>query len=449
VFWLLAAAVVVVVGVATTLAVILWPGHRALDFRQLAAAEPVRLAPAVPVTSGFADTAVHGDRAYFASVSDDGDLGVVAADTESGERLWSSTKAGRASRWERMVALPDGVAVFTDTESATGKRRLVILGAKAGELLWERLIGGDDDVLFAADVAVLVDRVERRLLFLEINGEGKVRREQRNPQTDSGTTTAVVPVTTPADLSGPAGVQGTAAAPDLGDDPRIVQISADRSARVLNARTGEVVGRARQSVADPDDEVVAHNGRLIVRESVDAHRIVAYDLEQLGEPRFLYSAPNSDTRIEQLTPCGDDRICWVETTGFDAGTTRVAGLNAADGGTPWYRAVAETESLVPVGDSVLAAQDASPSTVTLLDPDGAVAWTHRGVAGRLDAGNVLLFSTALSTSPHDPSLAGRHLGDEQQELGPLRGVRSQTCSWNTSVIACVADEDFLLQRFTG
>jgi molecular chaperone HscA len=447
-FWLVAAAVVVVLGLTTTLAVIFWPGNRALDYRPFATAAPTRLAPAVPIGSGFADSAVIGDRVYFANTDENGTLGVVAADAESGERLWASTAAGTAPRWENMVALPQGLAVFTDSDSTTRKRRMVILGAGRGDLLWERLIGDDDGVLFVADVAVLVDRVEKRLLFLELGDKGRVRGEQRSPTTDVGSATTVVVATTPADLDGPASTSGVAAAPDRDDDTRIVQIGADRSARVLDASTGKVVVPARQSVADPDDEVIAHNGRLIVRESAGTHRIMAYDLGELGEPRTLYTAP-ADVRLSELTPCGDDRVCWVETIGYDARTSRVASVNAAEGGGRWQRAVPDTEGLVPVGESVLARQNGSPPSVTLLDPDGTVGWTHRGVAARLNGGNLLLFSKRPTTSPDDPSVAGRHLGDDVREMGLLAGVRSETCSWNTAVIACLAAEDLVIQRFTG
>jgi hypothetical protein len=35
------------------------------------------------------------------------------------------------------------------------------------------------------------------------------------------------------------------------------------------------------------------------------------------------------------------------------------------------------------------------------------------------------------------------------QLGPLAGIRTDTCSWNTSVLACVGDGKFVLQRFAG
>jgi hypothetical protein len=76
-------------------------------------------------------------------------------------------------------------------------------------------------------------------------------------------------------------------------------------------------------------------------------------------------------------------------------------------------------------------------------------WQVPGRAARLDGGNLLRFNQALSTTPDNPALHGVHVGDDAVPLGALRDVRSQTCSWNTSVIACVADETFVLQRFAG
>jgi len=69
--------------------------------------------------------------------------------------------------------------------------------------------------------------------------------------------------------------------------------------------------------------------------------------------------------------------------------------------------------------------------------------------GRLDGGNTLQFSKALSASADDPALAGEHLGDAAVPLGSLADVRSSTCAWDTSHLACVADQDFVVQRFAG
>jgi hypothetical protein len=34
-------------------------------------------------------------------------------------------------------------------------------------------------------------------------------------------------------------------------------------------------------------------------------------------------------------------------------------------------------------------------------------------------------------------------------MGLLKGVRSESCSWNTEVIACGAEKEFVLYRFAG
>ncbi|MET0422970.1 MAG: hypothetical protein ABW046_03795, partial [Actinoplanes sp.] len=70
-------------------------------------------------------------------------------------------------------------------------------------------------------------------------------------------------------------------------------------------------------------------------------------------------------------------------------------------------------------------------------------------AARLDGANLLEFSKPLSRSPSDPSLSGRHIGDDAVPLGSFLDVRSDTCAWSTSTLACVANEDFTLQEFAG
>jgi hypothetical protein len=105
------------------------------------------------------------------------------------------------------------------------------------------------------------------------------------------------------------------------------------------------------------------------------------------------------------------------------------------------------DNLVPVGDSVLVARSSSPAAVNLLDADGGVTWTRTGAAARLNEGNMLLFGKPLSTYPEDTFVWGDHAGDAVVPLGALTKVRSATCSWDTAMLACVGDQDFMLQRF--
>jgi outer membrane protein assembly factor BamB len=445
--WIVAAATVVVLGAAATVVALFWPGYRALDYQPLA--DLRRFPPAVPVTSAFNQTALRDGRAYFASVDDNGTLGVVAVATDTGKTVWPkpSTAAGIAKRWEYFFTLPDAIVAITDADSDTNSRRMVLLDPADGSKLWERLMDRNDEVLFASDKIVLVDRKEGRLAGLEINKRGKWSWELPNPKTEYGQTdTHAVAVTTEADFAGPATTSGVPFAEPFDDDRRIVQIGADDSARVIDVDSGDVVAGPRQSVATTNDLIIAHNGRLIVAESANAHRLFAYDLEKL-EPRVLYTPQTANSRLEHLTPCGADRICLVETAGYETKGAQVVAIDAVKGGVVWRQTVAQAEDVIPVGEAVLVPQNYSPAYVTLVDADGKVAWSRAGVAGRLDGGNLLQFNKALSASADDPALAGEHLGDAPVQLGPLAGIRTSTCSWDTTHLACVAGEDFVLQRF--
>jgi molecular chaperone HscA len=448
--WVVAAATVVVLGVAAALAVVFWPGYPALDYRPLTDLQ--RFPPAAPVTSAFNQTSLRDGRAYFASADENGLLGIVATTTGDGKVAWRNTEAGSATRWEYFFALPDAVVAITDTDSTSSMRRMVLLDAGSGAKLWERAVGANDNLLFADDIIVLVDRTEHRLIGLEVGGKGKARWEQKTPTTEYGlSSTNVVAATTEDDFAGAAAVGGVPFAEPLDDDQRIVQISADESARVIDAGTGEIVGSPRAGVADPNDSVIAHNGRLVVIESgSNTKRVVAYDLEKLGaQPKVLYTAPDTGTAFEGLTACGKDRVCLVETAASDAKTAKVVAIDAAEGGDLWKLAVPDVDGIVPVGEALLATLNTSPGQVTLVGADGKKAWTRAGVVGRLDAGNVLQFSKALSASADDPALSGEHLGDDPEPLGSLADIRSSSCSWDDKYLACVADADFVLQRFTG
>jgi hypothetical protein len=148
-----------------------------------------------------------------------------------------------------------------------------------------------------------------------------------------------------------------------------------------------------------------------------------------------------------MTSCGADRVCVVETTGSDADSAQVVAIDAAGKGVVWRRTVANVDGIVTVGEAVLASRSTLPESTSLLDAKGRVAWTRAGFVGRLDGGNMLQFSKALSTSADDPALSGEHLGDDAVPLGSLAGVRTSTCTWDTTYLACVADEDFVIERF--
>jgi outer membrane protein assembly factor BamB len=365
---------------------------------------------------------------------------VIATDSDAGKPAWRSTDAGEADRWESMTALPDGVALLSASD-ANSQRRLAVLKAKDGTLAWTRQIGSSDDLYFVGDMAVLADDTGHQLIGLK-QGDGTVKWQLPNPRTDYGNSTSLFVATTEADLNGPATVKGRPLDADPDDDTRIVQVSSDRSARVIDAENGKVVTQA-PGVAATDDEVVAHDGRLIVRQSEGTQRIASYDLGKLGEPTVLYTAHDKNGHLSHLSPCGD-RICFVEDTNYDNKTDTVTAVDPGKGGRVWKTALAGVDGLVPVGSDLLV--DNSSQT-TLLDKAGKTVWTSGGEAARLDGGNLLEFAKPLSSIADDPAVAGQHLGDQPVQLGPLNDVRSDTCSWNKTVIACAADKDFVILKF--
>ena len=105
--------------------------------------------------------------------------------------------------------------------------------------------------------------------------------------------------------------------------------------------------------------------------------------------------------------------------------------------------------LVRVGERVLARRSYPEPAVTLFAADGKrILDDEEGVAVRVDAGNLLLFADALGSGVDDRGVAGVGAGSGKRvPLGELRDVRGDSCSWNTELIACGAEQDFVLHRF--
>ncbi|MFC7534934.1 PQQ-binding-like beta-propeller repeat protein [Actinoplanes sp. GCM10030250] len=436
--WTTIAAGAIALGVTAT--VLLWPDFPALDFHPLD--RESRYDPVVTISSIWSDAEVIGDRAYFASADANGALGVVAVDTESRDEVWRTTVSEPGvTGWDQMVATPGGVVLYSNLSSATSKIMMVVLDGKdGGKRLWDRPIGSSDVVHLGAENALLLDKEESRLLWLDLR-TGDVTHEQNDPGSS-----AIVPVTTPDDLTGPAGLFGRALNPRLDDDARVVQVNSDNSVNVLDVDSGKVL-KSRTSVTSPGSDALAHDGRLFVEETTGpADRVSAYTLDGLGEPVTLYTAPESSS-LSTFSPCGVQRMCFVETDGFDRKKDRVVAVDAVKGGKVWDLPLPEVEALAPVGDSLLATTSAGTDDVTLIDAGGKAAWTTTGRAARLNGGNILRFADPLTSSLGNRTLSGVHLGDAPVAMGEVRDVYSAGCSWNTTVLACVGEKQFLLYRF--
>ncbi|MEH0826081.1 MULTISPECIES: Hsp70 family protein [unclassified Micromonospora] len=444
--WIGLAAGLALVGVVAATA--LWltrDRYPALEFRTPEVVATPK-AGAERATAMF--TAVLGDRAYLAHRLPDDRLEVVGVDAGSGGELWRRQTRAGAQQWAGLRALPGAVAVLADAPGDSTPRDLLVLDAGSGEERWRLSLHGDDDLHYTRDTVVWVDRTGDRLVGLRLR-DGRETWRRDSPRSEYGESrTRVVRVGTAESSGGAASFSGVPTVPWLGTADRLVQVGADRSVRLIDMGSGDVL-RSRPNVADVDDLVAAYGDRLYVTEDERGYRLLGYDLASLAEPDVLHSAPDDGRRPKSLVACGEHRACLLEVPDGETARTEVVVATEGKGSRHW--AAPEADGLVPVGEHLLVRRDSPQSAVTLFDADGRAVLPDRdGVAVRLDAGNLLIFAEPPSTVEDDRSLAGMAVGaDSPFEMGQLKDVRSGSCSWNTTVIACGREKDFVLYRFAG
>ncbi|MFI7218636.1 Hsp70 family protein [Micromonospora maritima] len=443
--WIALGAGAVVVGVvAATLLWVFRDRHPALDFH---APELVAAVGVGDERPGEMFTATLTDRAYLAWSGPDDQLTVRAVDTATGKKIWETRTGPGADRWAGIRALPDGVAVLAEASGSATPRPLLVLDGGSGEQRWKIDIRGDDEIFLGTDRVVWLDRTGNRLVGLRL-GDGRQRWVRDNPRSEYGDSrTVVVPVGTAEALDGAGHPDGSPRVPWAGGADRLVQVGADRSVRVLAMGSGEIL-KSRGNVADLDDPVVARDDRLYVAETDRGLRLVSYDLGSLGVPDVLY-ASEPGSRAKDLVTCGKHRACLLEVPQTGADDTRVVAVTEGEDSRQW--SAPQAERLVPLGEHLLAERDTPRDAVTLFGPDGAAAVLRDrdGVAVRLDAGNLLLFNEAASGYEDDRSLAGLAVAGRPFEMGLVKQIRSESCSWNTDTLVCGADKEFRLYRFAG
>ncbi|SCF41402.1 hypothetical protein GA0070216_114139 [Micromonospora matsumotoense] len=342
--------------------------------------------------------------------------------------------------------MPGAVLAVADAVGDSTPRDVVVLDAGSGRERWRLPVHGDDAVHVTRETLVWVDRAGSRLVGLRLR-DGRQEWAQANPRSEYGDTrTTVLPVGTEQAVVGPAGFDGAPRAPWLGDADRLVQVGADRSVRVLDMDSGKVL-RHRDGVADVSDRMVAYADRFYVVAEDQGYKLLGYDLGSFAEPTVLYSA-GQQRRVTGLVACGEHRACLLEVPEGDADRTEVVAATEGKGSRRW--ATPGGADLVPVGEHLLVRRESPKSTVSLFDPAGKAVLTDRkGTAVRVDAGNLLVFAETPSSVEDDRSVAGVSKAGDLTEMGELQGVRSESCAWNTSVIVCGAERDFVLYRFAG
>jgi outer membrane protein assembly factor BamB/Ethanolamine utilization protein EutJ (predicted chaperonin) len=394
--------------------------------------------------------AVSGDTGYLAWQHSD-TLEVAAVDLGNGHERWRHAVEGSSKQWEDIVVLP-GAIMAEAKEYSSKPHGLYVLDPASGTQLWTRDVYNQDWYLPVGDKLVLVSPHDHTVRGLDRRtGNQKWQLDDPKDRYGNQVDTIVFDTTTAKDLTGTASFSGYPTEPDLGDDRRLLQITYDKTLNVIDADTGTVT-KHRQGVGGTYDYYRAHEGRLYVVTRTDGYRVQSYDLDKLGEPTVVYTAPDSKHSEVDIEPCGDGRLCVLDETSSDAKTAQVLAIDPASHKVVWQRDAPGTKLLVPVGDRILATNTDSTPASRLFDPDGKQLLGNEeqnALGVRVNAGSLIFFADQPTSYSADNSLFGVTAGSGAHiALGPLAKTRSRACAWTQRYIVCARNDDFAIWRFT-
>ncbi|GAB3967859.1 Hsp70 family protein [Plantactinospora veratri] len=446
--WIGAAALVALLGVvAATLLYLTRDPYPGLDFASFQ--EVGRIATREENPSALF-TATAGERAYAGYQRTDRrlDIAVLTAGSAKVER-WITTDVG-AERWDWIRALPDVLLVKAEVIGSSTPGVMIALDPANGAKLWSRQVRGDDRVFLFDEYVVVLDEAADTLVG--VNARSGREWNLPNPKGEYDSDSAVYPVRTARQLGGAGAPTVEATPPIPGDEPRLVQIGADDSIRVVDVTNGKVL-KSRADAADTDDKVLAYEGQLFVAPSTAGYGLARYDLASLAAPTTIYNAVDKSRRPTALEPCGEQQVCLLETAGSGAEGTELLAVRTDQGGSQqaaWRKKVPQAQGLLPVGERALVRLGSSDPAAKLFSAEGDEKLSRDGFAVRVDGGNLLVFAEAPTPYSQDASVAGVVAeSGKLTELGQLKQVVAASCSWNSSVIVCGARSEFVVARFTA
>ncbi len=451
--WIAAAAGLVVLALVAAIAVLVYDPRHEVSFANNVVEQPaVDMAsdPKASVQASF--TTVLDGTAYLTYADKDGLHAVVYNPADRSQKRGTVSVAADSSiRWTGITATPNALLVYANDYTAKSPTVVYGLDPHSGRQLWS-VSAGNRDVLFpAGGVLVHVDDEGNRVRGLDL-ATGKEKWSLANVKDSYGNADALVlPVVTDTDLAGPQSLSQDV--PPATADTRIVQFGMDKGVRVIDARTGKVIGQ-RPNVGQSGDQFLAYQDTLYVAGTSTGYKVTAYPLDGSGTSRNVYESPDQNRRLTSMTACGG-RLCLLDTSSDGDKSTQLLVVDPAKPGLKWKKGVPAADAVVPLGDAVMVTGGSSATRyTTIFDGSGAVILGDDGrqqTGVRVNTGTVLLFSIDPSGYPSDHGLSGYGLVSHSvKSLGQLRQVVGGSCSWTETEIFCAGgDGKFHIWKFAA
>src|SRR5439155_21844865 len=139
--------------------------------------------------------------------------------------------------WEGIFAAPDSVLV--GVSGATGDLPYLVIGVdSSGKQRWQHGFTDPRDVLLTTSALVIIDHAAKRVVGLDPRTGGQKWSVPDIKDQYGNTADAIYYVFGNADIGGPSTFLGQPAGPI--SDNRIVELSGDSSARVIDTASGSV-----------------------------------------------------------------------------------------------------------------------------------------------------------------------------------------------------------------